>query len=161
MKLNARLGRRPAEQRRGVPRSWIDITSEAEFPPPDPTKRVVPGMDDLPSLTGQLSGVLAQLRRHGVAYRTRTWIQVVLPDAGAQLAAPALARDLLAAAALDAGGIRADVATVSMSHSREEIVASSRELLDALLRVLADCESTSHRQPVRASDPSCWPATSC
>ena len=78
-----------------------------------------PAEVDLPSLTGQLSALLAQLRlHHGVAYKTRTWIEVVLPPAGARFADPTLARDLLAAAALDAGGIRADVAGLADAHPR-------------------------------------------
>ena len=73
---------------------------------------------DLPSLTGELSGTLAQLRQeHGMAYRTRTWIEDVLPAYGKPLTDPALARDLLAAAALDAGGIRADLAGIAETHS--------------------------------------------
>jgi hypothetical protein len=117
---------------------------------------------DLPSLTGQLSLLLSQLReQHGVVYRTRTWIEEVLPSAGAELTDPTLARDLLAAAALDAGGIRADVAGLTASHSRADIVATSSSLIAAMQEVLATCvQSTSHRAP-RPSDPSCWPPSVC
>jgi hypothetical protein len=117
---------------------------------------------DLPSLTGQLSALLAQLRRqHGVAYRTRTWIDVVLPSAGADIGDPTLARDLLAAAALDAGGIRADVAGLVEAHSRDDIVATSSALIEAVLSVLAACEQSTDQQAPRPSDPSCWPASAC
>jgi hypothetical protein len=116
---------------------------------------------DLPSLTGQISGVLAQLRQeHGMAYRTRTWIEEILPTYGLPIADPALARDLLAAAALDAGGIRADVVGLAESHSREDIVNTGCAVLGALQNALASCESADQPSP-RPSDPSCWPATAC
>lgn len=114
---------------------------------------------DLPTLTGQLGGVLAELRQlHGVAYRTRTWIDEVLPAYGPALTDPALVRDLLAAAALDAGGIRADVAGLVESHSRDDIVAAGSALLDALQNTLAACKGSDQPSP-RPSDPSCWPAS--
>ena len=117
---------------------------------------------DLPSLTGQLSSVLGQLRReYGVAYRTRTWIEEVLPAAGADLTTPELARDLLAAAALDAGGIRADVAALAATHSRDEIVATSLVLLDALTSLLVTCERLTEQPATRPSDPSFWPPVPC
>jgi len=114
---------------------------------------------DLPSLTGELSGTLAQLRQeHGMAYRTRTWIEDVLPAYGKPLTDPALARDLLAAAALDAGGIRADLAGIAETHSRDAIVVTGTALLEALRNELAACEGSGHRSP-RPSDPSSWPAS--
>ena len=117
---------------------------------------------DLPSLTGQLSTLLAQLRQqHGVVYRTRTWIEVVLPGAGADLNDPMLARDLLAAAALDAGGVRADVAGLAESHSRDEIVATISVVIGAVQRVLAACEQSIDGRAPRPSDQSCWPASVC
>ncbi len=117
---------------------------------------------DLPSLTGQLSSVLGRLRReHGVAYRTRTWIEEVLPAAGADLTTPELARDLLAAAALDAGGIRADVAALAATHSRDDIVATSLVLLDALNSLLVTCERSTGQPATRPSDPSFWPPVAC
>jgi hypothetical protein len=116
---------------------------------------------DLPSLTGQISGVLAQLRQqHGVAYRTRTWIEEILPTYGLPLADPALARDLLAAAALDAGGIRADVVGLAEAHTRDHIVDTGCAVLEALQNALAACESNDQPSP-RPSDPSCWPASTC
>lgn len=116
---------------------------------------------DLPSLTGQISGVLAQLRQqHGMAYRTRTWIEEILPTYGLPLADPALARDLLAAAALDAGGIRADVVGLAEAHTREHIVDTGCAVLEALQNALAACESSDQPSP-RPSDPSCWPASTC
>jgi hypothetical protein len=116
---------------------------------------------DLPSLTGQISGVLAQLRQeHGMAYRTRTWIEEILPTYGLPLADPALARDLLAAAALDAGGIRADVVGLAEAHTRDHIVDTGCAVLEALQNALAACESTDQPSP-RPSDPSCWPASTC
>ena len=114
---------------------------------------------DLPSLTGELSGTLARLRQeHGMAYRTRTWIEDVLPDYGKPLIDPALARDLLAAAALDAGGIRADLAGIAETHSRDAIVVTGTALLEALRNALATYEGSGHRSP-RPSDPSSWPAS--
>jgi hypothetical protein len=117
---------------------------------------------DLPSLTGQLSSVLGRLRReHGVAYRTRTWIEEVLPATGADLSTPELARDLLAAAALDAGGIRADVTALATAHSRDAIVATSLALLDALNSLLDACERSNEQPTTRPSDPSFWPPAAC
>ena len=117
---------------------------------------------DLPSLTGQLSALLAQLRhQYGVVYRTRTWIDVVLPAAGLGPVDPTLARDLLAAAALDAGGVRADVRKLSEASSRDDIVATSTALIEAVQSVLATCEVSTDQQAPRPSDPSCWPASAC
>jgi hypothetical protein len=114
---------------------------------------------DLPTLTGQISGVLAQLRQeHGMAYRTRTWIEEILPAYGQALMDPSLARDLLAAAALDAGGIRADVAGLAESHLRDDIVETGCALLEALQNALAACEDSDQPSP-RPSDPSCWPVS--
>ena len=115
---------------------------------------------DLPSLTGEISGTLSQLRQeHGMAYRTRTWIEEILPAYGGPLTDPALARDLLAAAAMDAGGIRADLAGIAESHSRDAIVVTGVALRDALYNALAACEGSTHPSP-RPSDPSSWPAAS-
>lgn len=117
---------------------------------------------DLPSLTGQISSVLGKLRRqHGVAYRTRTWIEEVLPGAGADLTNPELARDLLAAAALDAGGIRADLAALAATQSRDDIVATSLVLLDALNNLLVTCQRETEHLATRPSDPSLWPPVAC
>ena len=117
---------------------------------------------DLPSLTGQLSALLADLRQHhGVVYTTRTWIEIVLPAAGADLQDQTLARDLLAAAALDAGGIRADVAAIAESHSRDDIVATSSALIEAVRHVLATCDQSTDLRTPRPSDPSRWPASAC
>ena len=133
-------------------------------PRTQPAAVVAPGPVevDLPSLTGQLSARLAQLRQqYGVVYRTRTWIEVVLPAAGFGSHDPTLARDLLAAAALDAGGVRADVAKLSEAYSREDIVAASTELIEAVQRVLGTCERSTDQHAPRPSDPSCWPASAC
>lgn len=115
---------------------------------------------DLPSLTGQLSGVLAELRQqYGMAYRTRTWIEEVLPAYGDVPKDAGLARDLLAAAALDAGGIRADVAGLAESHSRADIVITGTALLEVLQHVLAACEGSAEYPAPPSSDLSCWPAS--
>ena len=126
-----------------------------------PKVRVRPIAVDLPSLTGQLSEVLAELRHeYGMAYRTRTWIEEMLPAYGAPLDDPALARALLAVAALDAGGIRADVSGLVGSHGNDEIIATGKVVLEALHEVRAACDGSGKRSadPVRASDPSRWPA---
>jgi hypothetical protein len=140
-------------RRAGTPRALV-VTADIEGPP---------ATIDLPSLTGQISGVLGQLRReYGMAYRSRTWIEEMLPAYGAELDDPALARDLLAAAALDAGGIRADVAGLADSHSREAIIATGWAILHALQNVLAACEVPTDLLPTpHQSDPSSWPASRC
>ncbi len=116
---------------------------------------------DLPWLTVRIGGVLAQLRRqYGMAYRTRTWIEQMLPAYGAEFADPALARDLLGAAALDAGGIRADVTAIAEHHTREQIVATGSTILSALQNVLAACEVPTDLLPTpNPSDPSSWPTS--
>ena len=140
-------------RRVGMPRALV-MTEDIEGPP---------ATIDLPSLTGQISEVLGQLRRqYGMAYRSRTWIEEMLPAYGAELEDPALARDLLAAAALDAGGIRADVAGLAESHSREAILATGWAVLHALQNVLAACEVPTDLLPTpHPSDPSSWPASRC
>lgn len=120
-----------------------------------------PVVVDLPSLTGQISEVLGELRHeYGMAYRTRTWIEEMLPAFGAELDDPALARSLLAVAALDAGGIRADVSGLSAVHSTEQIIATGKVVLDALLQVREACDGSGDRPVVvvRPSDRSRWPA---
>ena len=127
-----------------------------------PKVRVRPVAVDLPSLTGQLSEVLAELRHeYGMAYRTRTWIEEMLPEYGAQLDDPGLARALLAVAALDAGGIRADVSGLFGSHGIDEIIATGKVVLAALHEVRSACDGLGDRAdvPVRPSDPSRWPAS--
>jgi hypothetical protein len=126
--------------------------------PTPPIAQPQPEAVDLPSMTGQLSGILAELRQqYGMAYRTRTWIDDVLPEFGPEFDDPTLARDLLAVAALDAGGIRADVTGLVRTHSPEEIIATGRALLQALKNVLAACEGSIDQPAVRPSDPSRWP----
>jgi hypothetical protein len=123
-----------------------------------PVAEPQPNAIDLPSMTGQLSGILSELRQqYGMAYRTRTWIDEMLPSYGHDLDDPTLARDLLAVAALDAGGIRADVTGLVEAHSPEQIIATGGALLDALQNVLASCEGSIDQPPVRPSDPSRWP----
>lgn len=118
---------------------------------------------DMPSLTGQIGTLLAELRqRHGLAFRSRTWIEHVLPSYGAVFLRPALARDLLAVAALDAGGIRADVTALAQAHDRDELVTTAWALRDALRRVLTACDGMqTELSPPSRSDPSCWPASMC
>ncbi len=137
-------------------------TTTAVQPIVAPKIRVRPVAVDLPSLTGQLSEVLAELRHeYGMAYRTRTWIEEMLPAYGAQLDDPVLARALLAVAALDAGGIRADVSGLVGSHGNDEIITTGKVVLAALHEVRAACDRSGDRAvvPVRPSDPSRWPAS--
>lgn len=113
---------------------------------------------DLPSLTGQIGALLTELRhQHGLAYRSRTWIDDVLPEFGGPLPQPLLARDLLAVAALDAGGIRANVAGLTHDHEREELLTAARALRTALQSVLDACEGSSDLPTPPTPDQSCWP----
>ncbi len=137
-------------------------TTTAVQPIVAPKIRVRPVAVDLPSLTGQLSEVLAELRHeYGMAYRTRTWIEEMLPAYGAHVDDPVLARALLAVAALDAGGIRADVSGLVGSHGNDEIITTGKVVLAALHEVRAACDRSGDRAvvPVRPSDPSRWPAS--
>lgn len=145
---------------RGLRRRRAQEQPTAEMPVTIATPAMV---IDLPSLTGQISGVLAVLRqKYGVAYRSHTWIDKMLPAHGAEIRDPALARDLLAAAALDAGGIRADVTSLAESHPREHIVATGNSILFALQNVLAACVVPTDLLPAPLpSDPSSWPTSTC
>ena len=96
-------------------------------------------------------------QEHGIAWRKRTWIEEILPAYGKPLTDPALARDLLAAAALDAGGIRADLVGIAEAHSRGAILVTGTVLLESLRNALAACEGSTHPLPP-PSDPSSWPA---
>ena len=140
--------------RRPVDRGPVSMTSEPALPAPDPATRL-----DLPTLTGQMSGMLSRLRsEYGMAYTSATWVDVVLPlHAPSAFPNPRLARDLLATAALDAGGIRADVSAITSSHSGAAIIVTGAALRDALESVLAGCEYPSTAM-ARSSDPTGWPA---
>ena len=138
--------------------TWEPILTAEPLPPAERP----PVALDLPSLTGQISEVLAELRHeYGTAYRTRTWIEDILPAYGAKLNDPVLARALLGVAALDAGGIRADVAGISEAHASEEIIATGMDVLAALQQVRGACDGSGDRfaASVRPSDPSRWPAS--
>jgi hypothetical protein len=143
----------------GGVRRWPRTQNRSpEVPPTSPqsVERV-----DLPTITGQMSGVLASLRHeHGLAYTSGTWIATVLPRyTSMALSDPALARDLLAAAALDAGGIRANVSTIAASYPHATIVGTCVTLLEALEVVQIACESANGELPQpQPSDPTGWPA---
>jgi hypothetical protein len=138
------------------------ISAEAAPDPETVAAKVPPVAADLPSLTGELGGVLSELRqKHGLAYRTHTWIEELVPAYGGELNDLTLARDLLAAAALDAGGIRADVAGVADCYSRSDIIATGGVLLTALQKVLAACEGSTELPAPPPSDLSTWPASRC
>lgn len=114
---------------------------------------------DLPALIHRLGCTLTRLRTEfGVVYRSRTWIDDVLPIFGGRMKDAALTRDVLAIAALDAGAVRPDVSGLAASYEREEIVTAARELLTAVERLLADCEVSTDRRPIRQPDPPTWPA---
>lgn len=134
-------------------RQWRRRTSNAAVDVHVPRLEV-----DLPSLTGQIGALLTELRRkHGLAYRSRTWIEDVLPEFGGPLPHPLLARDLLAVAALDAGGIRANVAGLARDHEHQEVVTAAWALLAALQSVLDACEGSSDLPAPPTPDQSCWP----
>ena len=129
-------------------------TTQSELPPPDPATRL-----DLPTLTGQMSALLTRLRsEYGMTYTSRTWVDVVLSlHAPSAFPYPELARDLLATAALDAGGIRANVSAITASNSGAAIIATGAALRDALESLLVGCERSTAAMP-RSSDPTGWPA---
>src|SRR5215207_7489251 len=140
------------------PAPVIDVPAEpvAESMPADEPVMSV----DLPSLTGEIAGLLAQLRReYGLAYRTTTWLEVVLPAVGFVTTQPELARDLLAVSALDAGAIRADVTPLTEVHATEAIVGAGSSLLVALAGVRDACEQRDVGiGDLPPSDPSTWPS---
>jgi hypothetical protein len=113
---------------------------------------------DLPTLTGEIANVLARLRlEHGLAYRSSTWVDEVLPRTGVPVEDPALVRDLIAVCALDAGGVRADTTTLLSANSRERLVQAAMGLLDGLQRVLTSCSGRGS-STLPSSDPTRWPA---
>ena len=159
-----------------------DAVDRLRWPAPDPATRMLPDFGsmelwfepaspaaatrpvdvttlDLPALTAKVGMALTRLRAEfGVVYRSRTWIDEVLPIFGGRVKDATLTRDVLAIAALDAGGVRADVSGLAGFHERDEIIAAARELLAALERLLADCEASTDRRPIRQPDPPTWPA---
>jgi hypothetical protein len=123
-----------------------------------PVEVEVPLDVDLAVLTSQIGDLLTELRHaHGLAYRSHTWIDDVLPEFGGPVPQPLLARDLLAVAALDAGGIRADVAGLLRDHERSELVTVARAVRAALQSVLDACEGSADRPAPPTPDRSCWP----
>ena len=121
-----------------------------------------PIANDVPSLTGQIGVVLVELRQlYGVAYRSHTWVADILPAYGIELVEPTLARNLLAVAALDAAGIRAEVTNLAATHSRETILATDQSLLAALHRVRDARVGPYGPAALLQSDPSGWPASMC
>ena len=122
-----------------------------------------PIADDIPSLTGQIGVVLAELRQqYGVAYRSHTWVADILPAYGVEVVEPTLARNLLAVAALDAAGIRAEVTNLAATHSRETILAQPDQSLLAGLQRVREARVGPHGSAaLLRSDPSGWPASMC
>jgi hypothetical protein len=117
---------------------------------------VVSDDEDLSSLTKQMAALLTILRQeHGVVYRSRTWIDDVLPGFGGRLPNPELARDLLAVAALDAGGIRADVSGL-VAHDHVALVTTAQAVRKSLQHVLVACEGWSDIPPPPPPDQPCW-----
>lgn len=140
-------------QRRRLARQAVDVVAAAPTtaPPAMPT--------DLPSLTGEIAGVLSQLRQeYGLAYRTATWLDGVLPAVGFTTAQPELVRDMLAVSALDAGGVRADVSALTATHSTADLLEAGSSLLVALEQV---CEACARRDiglgELPNSDQPTWP----
>jgi hypothetical protein len=123
----------------------------AEQPAPPP---------DLPSLTGQLATLLSELRQgYGLAYRTGTWLEEVLPSMGFSDANTEITRDVLAVAALDAGGLRADISSLVAVYGVQSATTTATELLLALDRLRDACRqrelSIGELPP---SDPPSWAA---
>jgi hypothetical protein len=109
------------------------------LPPPVPGTRVedptlgVPGSPyvapEVPDGTledeiGRVSALLSLLHRdYGVLYGSRTWVQDVLPALGVAMDEPQLVRDVVAVAALGAGGVRAEVGSLAESYDDEQVRA--------------------------------------
>lgn len=120
--------------------------------------RVTPA--DLPSLTGEIAELLSHLRQeYGLAYRTTSWLDEVLPTVGFATSQPELVRDMLAVSALDAGAIRADVAALTDAYSTTEMLEAGSALLVALGHVRDACEQRDIGiGELPQSDPSSWPS---
>jgi hypothetical protein len=92
-----------------------------------------------------LSGTLVRLRTEfGVVYRSRTWIDEVLPIFGARVTDATLMRDVLAIAALDAGALRADVSGLTCRTTGRR--SSSRRETCAVR--WSDCSPTATPRPI-------------
>src|SRR5207244_112511 len=99
-----------------------------------------------------------ELRQHyGMAYRSSTWVDEVLPSAGRTHDDRDLTRDLLAVAALDAGGLRADVSALVAAHDEPALCDAAAKLLIALERVRDMCiQRELGIGGLPASDPPSW-----
>jgi hypothetical protein len=81
--------------------------------------------------------LVALHRRFGVSYRSRTWIEEVLPTCSFTSLDSGLTRDLLAAAALEAGGVAVDRASFSLLRDEAEVNNAIGHLHMALIELEA------------------------
>lgn len=81
--------------------------------------------------------LVALHRRFGLSYRSRTWIEEVLPTCSLTPMDPLLTRDLLAAAALEAGGVAVDRASFSLLRDEVEVNNAIGHLHMALIELEA------------------------
>lgn len=104
-----------------------DVTAETAYVEP-----AVPE-GTLEEEIGRVSALLALLHReHGVLYGSRTWVQDLLPALGVPTDHPQLVRDVVAVAALGAGGVRAEVGSLTRSYDDEQVRAVAIALHRAL-----------------------------
>jgi hypothetical protein len=91
--------------------------------------------------------LVALHRRFGVSYRSRTWIDEVLPTCSLTPMDPILTRDLLAAAALEAGGVAVDRTSFSLLRDEAEV----NNVIGHLHMALIELEARLARAPLSMS----------
>jgi hypothetical protein len=91
--------------------------------------------------------LVALHRRFGVSYRSRTWIDEVLPTCSLTPMDPILTRDLLAAAALEAGGVAVDRTSFSLLRDEAEV----NNVIGHLHMALIELEARLARAPLSVS----------
>jgi hypothetical protein len=91
--------------------------------------------------------LVALHRRFGVSYRSHTWVDEVLPTCSLTPMDPILTRDLLAAAALEAGGVAVDRASFSLLRDEAEV----NNVIGHLHMALIELEARLARAPLSVS----------
>jgi hypothetical protein len=139
---------RAADRSAPAPETAGSLADDPVAPPPAPAggrhwdvdgdRRLPVELDRRSVLLFESSALLAQLRwEYGVRHRSRVWIEEVLPQLGAAFDDEVVARDVLAACALNAGALDADLWIVETTAAAGALDVAAEQLRDALRRLLA------------------------
>jgi hypothetical protein len=108
----------------------------AKAAPVAPVESVAPrGEVDELTEVGEL--LVSLHRRFGVNYRSRTWVEEILPACALGPMDAELTRDLLAAAILGAGGVEVDKEAFSLFHDHAAVQSTVSHLHMALIELEA------------------------